>query len=173
MVVLRGKRVLLRPGHPDDADRLLEIRNEPEVARWWGSVDIEEEISEEFIEVDDAFVIEADGEVVGAIQYHEENEPMYRHAGIDIYLTASRNGQGLGTEAIRLLARYLFEEHGHHRLTIDPAADNTTAIRAYERVGFRRVGIMRKYERGPDGVWHDGLLMDMLKEEFRTDGRTH
>jgi RimJ/RimL family protein N-acetyltransferase len=68
MVVLRGKRVLLRPGHPDDADRLLEIRNEPEVARWWGSVDIEEEISEEFIEVDDAFVIEADGEVVGAIQ---------------------------------------------------------------------------------------------------------
>jgi aminoglycoside 6'-N-acetyltransferase len=173
MVVLRGKRVLLRPGHPDDADRLLEIRNEPKVARWWGSVDIEEEISEEFIEVDDAFVIEADGEVVGAIQYHEENEPMYRHAGIDIYLTASRNGQGLGTEAIRLLARYLFEEHGHHRLTIDPAADNTTAIRAYERVGFRRVGIMRKYERGPDGVWHDGLLMDMLKEEFRTDGRTH
>jgi aminoglycoside 6'-N-acetyltransferase len=173
MVVLRGKRVLLRPGHPDDADRLLEIRNEPEVARWWGSVDIEEEISEEFIEVDDAFVVEAGGEVVGAIQYHEENEPMYRHAGIDIYLTASRHGQGLGTEAIRLLARYLFEEHGHHRLTIDPAADNTAAIRAYERVGFRRVGIMRKYERSPDGVWHDGLLMDMLKEEFRTDGRTH
>ena len=173
MVVLRGKRVLLRPGHPDDADRLLEIRNEPEVARWWGSVDIEEEISEEFIEVDDAFVVEADGEVVGAIQYHEENEPMYRHAGIDIYLTASRHGQGLGTEAIRLLAGYLFEEHGHHRLTIDLAADNTAAIRAYERVGFRRVGIMRRYERGPDGVWHDGLLMDMLKEEFHPDGRTH
>jgi aminoglycoside 6'-N-acetyltransferase len=34
-------------------------------------------------------------------------------------------------------------------------------------VGFRRVGIMRKYERGPDGVWHDGLLMDMLREELR------
>jgi aminoglycoside 6'-N-acetyltransferase len=33
-------------------------------------------------------------------------------------------------------------------------------------VGFRRVGIIRNYERGPDGVWHDGLLMDMLKEEF-------
>jgi aminoglycoside 6'-N-acetyltransferase len=86
---------------------------------------------------------------------------------MDIYLTTSRHGQGLGTEALRLLARYLFEERGHHRLTIDPAADNTAAIRAYEGVGFRRVGIMRKYERGPDGVWHDGLLMDMLKEEFR------
>ena len=159
--------MLLRPGRPEDADRLLRIRNEPEVVRWWGSVDIEEEISEEFIEADAGFVIEADGEVVGAIQYHEENEPMYRHAGMDIFITTSRHGHGLGTEAIRLLARHLFEERGHHRLTIDPAADNTTAIRAYERVGFRRVGIMRKYERGPDGVWHDGLLMDMLKEEFR------
>jgi aminoglycoside 6'-N-acetyltransferase len=92
---------------------------------------------------------------------------MYRHAGMDIYLTASRHGEGLGTEALRALARYLFEERGHHRLTIDPAADNTAAIRAYERVGFRRVGIMREYERGPDGVWRDGLLMDMLEEEFR------
>ena len=167
MVVLRGRRVLLRPGRPEDADRLLQIRNEPQVLRWWGSVDIEEEISEEFIEAERGFVIEADGEVVGAIQYHEENEPMYRHAGMDIFLTASRHGEGLGTEAIRLLASYLFEERGHHRLTIDPAADNTAAIRAYERVGFRAVGIMRKYERGPEGVWHDGLLMDMLKEEFR------
>ncbi len=167
MVVLQGKRVLLRPGRPEDADRLVQIRNEPEVVRWWGSVDLEEEISEEFIEADAGFVIEADGEIVGAIQYCEENEQMYRHAGIDIFITTSRHGQGLGTEAIRVLARYLLEERGHHRLTIDPAADNTVAIRAYERVGFRRVGIMRKYERGPDGVWYDGMLMDMLQEEFR------
>jgi aminoglycoside 6'-N-acetyltransferase len=172
MVVLRGKRVQLRPGRPEDADRLFQIRNEPEVVRWWGNVDIEEEISEEFIGADDAFVIEADGEVVGAIQYREENEPMYRHAGMDIFITTSRHGQGLGTEAIRVLARYLFEERGHHRLTIDPATGNTAAIRAYERVGFRRVGIMRKYERGPDSVWHDGLLMDLLQEEFQSDKKT-
>ena len=168
MVILRGERVLLRRGRPEDADRLFQIRNEPEVVRWWGSDEIEE-ISEQFIEADKGFVIEADGEGVGAIQYHEEDDPMYRHAGMDIFLTASRHGQGLGTEAIRLLASYLFEERGHHRLTIDPAADNTAAIRAYERVGFRRVGIMRKYERGPDGFWRDGLLMDMLEEEFRRD----
>jgi aminoglycoside 6'-N-acetyltransferase len=167
MVVLRGERVLLRSGRPDDVDRLLQIRTEPEVARRWGSDDIEEEISEQFIGADDTFVIEVEGEVVGAIQCHEENDPMYRHAGMDIYLSTSRHGEGLGTEAIRVLARYLFEGRGHHRLTIDPAADNTAAIRAYERVGFRKVGIMRRYERGPDGVWHDGLLMDMLEEEFR------
>jgi aminoglycoside 6'-N-acetyltransferase len=166
MVILRGERVLLRRGRPEDTDRLFQIRNEPEVIRWWGSDEIED-ISDQFIEADEGFVIEAYGEVVGAIQYHEEDDPMYRHAGIDIFLTASRHGQGLGTEAIRLLARHLFEERGHHRLTIDPAADNAAAIRAYEKAGFRRVGIMRNYERGPDGVWHDGLLMDMLREELR------
>ena len=166
MVILRGERVLLRRGRPEDTEGLFQIRNELEVIRWWGSDEIEE-ISEQFIEADEGFVIEADGEVIGAIQYHEEDDPMYRHAGIDVFLTASRHGQGLGTEAIRLLARHLFEERGHHRLTIDPAADNAAAIRAYEKVGFRRVGIMRNYERGPDGVWHDGLLMDMLREELR------
>jgi aminoglycoside 6'-N-acetyltransferase len=166
VVVLRGERVLLRPGRPEDAERLLQIRDEPGVLRWWGGADIEE-VREEFIDSEEVFVIEAEGEVVGAIQYHEEDEPMYRHAGMDIFLSTSRQGEGLGTEAIRVLARHLFVERGHHRLTIDPAADNTSAIRVYERVGFRAVGIMRRYERGPDGVWRDGLLMDMLEEEFR------
>jgi aminoglycoside 6'-N-acetyltransferase len=166
MVVLRGERVLLRHGRPEDAERLVGIRNEPEVARRWGSVDIEEEVGEQFIGDDEAFVMEVEWEVVGAIQYGEENDPMYRHANMDIFLTTSRHGQGLGTEAIGVLARHLFEDRGHHRLTIDPAADNAAAIRAYEKVGFRSVGIMRDYERGPDGLWHDGLLMDMLREEF-------
>lgn len=159
--------MLLRPGRPEDAERLIEIRNEPELARRWGVSYIEKEIDEQFINTDEGFIIEVNGEAIGAIQYHEENDPMYRHAGMDIYLTTSRHGQGLGAEAIRLLARYLLEERGHHRLTIDPAADNAPAIRAYEKVGFRGVGIMRDYERGPDGVWHDGLLMDLLREEFR------
>ena len=51
-------------------------------------------------------------------------------------------------------------------LTIDPALANERAIRAYRGVGFRPVGVMRAYERGPDGTWHDGLLMDMLAGEL-------
>ena len=49
---------------------------------------------------------------------------------------------------------------------IDPAAANERAIAVYASIGFRPVGIMRSYERGPDGEWHDGLLMDMLKEDL-------
>jgi aminoglycoside 6'-N-acetyltransferase len=60
----------------------------------------------------------------------------------------------------------LFEYRGHHRITIDPAAHNKPAIRSYQRVGFRSVGVMRRYERSADGSWHDGLLMDLLPEDL-------
>jgi aminoglycoside 6'-N-acetyltransferase len=56
------------------------------------------------------------------------------------------------------------------RIVIDPAAGNARAIRAYEKVGFRGVGLMREYERGSDGTWHDGLLMELLAREFVREG---
>jgi aminoglycoside 6'-N-acetyltransferase len=163
-VILFGPRVILRHGTLGDLARVTMIRHEPEVARRWGN--LEEGELEEFLHDEKTFVVEADGSVIGAIQYDEENEPMYRHAGIDIFLTTSRHSEGFGSEAVRVLARFLIEERGHHRLTIDPAADNAAAIRAYEKVGFRRVGVMRSYERDPDGTWHDGLLMEMLANEL-------
>jgi aminoglycoside 6'-N-acetyltransferase len=166
-VNLSGSRVTLRSATHEDTVRLEPIRNEPEVVRWWGELAPGE--MDEFVVNEKTLAIEVAGEVVGAIQFDEEDDPMYRHAGIDIYLTAARHGQGIGAEAVRVLARHLIEERGHHRITIDPAAANEAAIRAYEKVGFRRVGVMRSYERGPDGTWHDGLLMELLAGELTDD----
>jgi aminoglycoside 6'-N-acetyltransferase len=163
-VILSGPRVTLRTAGLDDVPRLISIRREPEIERRWGI--IEEGEMEEFVMDERTFVVEVDGEVVGAVQYGEVEDPMYRSASIDLYVTTPRHGQGLGTETVRALARYLIEERGHHRLTIDPAADNAAAIRAYEKVGFRPVGVMRSYERGPEGTFHDGLLMEMLAGEL-------
>jgi aminoglycoside 6'-N-acetyltransferase len=166
--VLAGRRVTIRPGRPGDAARLREILAEPSVSQWWGEPD-PLSVIEDALRGDDEeilLVMEIDGEVAGGIQYSEENDPMYRHAGIDIYLGTRFQGQGAGTEAVAVLARYLFTERGHHRITIDPAAHNDRAIRSYAKVGFRPVGVMRQYERGPDGRFHDGLLMDLLREEL-------
>jgi aminoglycoside 6'-N-acetyltransferase len=58
------------------------------------------------------------------------------------------------------------EDRGHHRLTIDPNVANEHAIRAYAKVGFRPVGVMRSYEKNADGTWHDNLLMDLLAGEL-------
>lgn len=126
---------------------------------------VAEDLAEEGTET---FVIEHDGRVAGAIQWSAEDEPDYRHAGIDIYLDPALHGRGLGTDAVRTLARHLIADLGHHRLVIDPAADNAAAIRCYSKAGFRPVGVMRRYERGVDGTWHDGLLMDLLADELIT-----
>jgi aminoglycoside 6'-N-acetyltransferase len=167
---LRGERVTLRPLEESDRPRVVEILEEPEVARWFGTGSAEES-ADEFISDPEVtgFAIEADGMLVGVIGYHEEDTPDYRHAGMDLFLaTESQNqGLGLGRQALSLLARHLFEDRGHHRLVIDPAASNARAIRAYETVGFKPVGVMRLYERGPDWTFHDGLLMDLLPEELR------
>jgi aminoglycoside 6'-N-acetyltransferase len=64
------------------------------------------------------------------------------------------------------MERHLIEDRGHHRLTIDPAAQNGRAIRCYEQAGFKRVGRLREYWRDPDGVWRDGLLLDLLAKEL-------
>ncbi len=113
-------------------------------------------------------VIEVDGAVAGLIQFSEELEPKYRHASIDLYLDPALHGRGLGTEAVTRVVRLLTGERGHHRITIDPAADNTAAIRAYEKAGFRPVGIMRRYERDVGGGgWHDGLLMEYVAGDDR------
>ena len=165
---LTGARVRLRPGDEQDVPVLCAILAEPEVACWWGDPDPASTVAAGLRGDDESvlLVVEAAGQVIGGIQYHEENDPMYRHAGIDIYLSRRGQGHGLGTEAVSLLAWFLCEQRGHHRLTIDPAAANHRAIRCYEKVGFRRVGVLRQYERGPDGRFHDGLLMDLLRPEL-------
>jgi aminoglycoside 6'-N-acetyltransferase len=165
---LRGERVALRPLEAADALRLAEIAAEPEVARWWLGLS-EEDITGKAGPDDDAhvFAVELDGELIGLAEAAEEPEPDYRHASVDIFLGTVWHGQGLGADTVRTLVRWLFEERGHHRVTIDPAVANERAIRSYESVGFRRVGIMRRYERGNDGTWHDGLLLDLLPEDLR------
>ncbi|MGE0392647.1 MAG: GNAT family N-acetyltransferase [Vicinamibacterales bacterium] len=170
---LRGPRVVLRSVNEDDLPRLLEILREPEVARHWSQPDDDFD-RHELLSGDDAdgaessttFVISVNAETIGWIAGWEKLHRDYRHAGIDLFLSPQHQGQGFGTEAIRLVCRFLFEERGHHRITIDPAADNLRAIRAYERVGFKRVGVMRQYERGADGTFHDGVLLDLLHEDL-------
>jgi aminoglycoside 6'-N-acetyltransferase len=166
-VELRGERVVLRPLTIDDVPTVVEIQSQPGVARWWDQPEEEGLRRQAEGKTDEpAFAIEVDGGVVGLIQYYEETDPMYRHAAIDLFLSEEVQGRGLGPDAVRTLARYLMEERGHHRLIIDPAVENVAAIRAYENVGFRRVGVMRQYERAPEGHWRDSLLMDLLADEL-------
>lgn len=156
--ILHGERLTLRPLADSDVPALNAIIALPEVRRWWGT--------DPTVDDQDAFTIVVDGEIAGWVGWYEEDDPDYRHGGLDIFLAPAFHGRGLGREALRLAARWLIDVRGHHRLIIDPAAANTTAIRTYTALGFKPVGVMRRYERGPEGDWHDGLLMDLLADEL-------
>jgi aminoglycoside 6'-N-acetyltransferase len=146
----------LRLATEADTDRFVEIVSASE---WWGAGPYD--VLEEDCTV---WAVEADGATVGWLQAYEEIEPGYRYAALDIMLAPSHQDQGIGPEALRQAIDLLIER-GHHRFTIDPALDNARAIRAYEKVGFDRVGVLHKYWRDTEGVWRDGLLMELLAPE--------
>ena len=159
-----GPELELRPLAAGDEGELLRIHRTPEVVRWW------DEPEEGFPWSDEPeatrLTIEVDGRIAGLIQFYEEQMPRYRHASIDLFLDPRLHGRGLGTEAVRRIVRHLIDDRGHHRITIDPSTSNAAAIRAYEKAGFTRVGVMRRYEREiGGGGWRDGLLMELLAGE--------
>jgi aminoglycoside 6'-N-acetyltransferase len=164
---LRGERIVLRPLRVEDAPHLAELAADSEVARWWPDL-TESKLVEKAEGKGDStsFAILHDGELVGLVQYYEELDPQYRHAGIDLFLGGAHQGRDLGTDTVRAMARHLIEVGGHHRLIIDPVAHNERAIRCYQKVGFRQVGLMREYQRDPDGTWRDGILLDLLAREL-------
>jgi aminoglycoside 6'-N-acetyltransferase len=165
--LLRGEKVILRRAVLADMEALVAIRATPKVRERWRGEDLRAEFIDDINSTDlHLLAIVVDGEIVGGIQWSEETDPDYRHATMDIYLHPDVHGQGIGSDAIRTLANHLFNAHDHHRISIDPAADNTAAIRCYTKVGFQPVGILRHYERGPEGDWHDALLMDLLAKDL-------
>lgn len=162
MDVSERPELSLRPLAPEDAGELIRIRRTPDVRRWWG------EPEPDFPSGDDPeavrWVIEIDGVVAGMVQYSEEAEPRYRHAAIDIFVDPAWHNRGVGSEVLRRIVGHLINERGHHRVTIDPAVANAAAVRAYEKVGFRPVGVMHRYERDAEAdTWHDGLLMELVR----------
>lgn len=165
--VLSGERLTLRPLAEEDLDELAAIVAGPGVREWWDtSVDDPKRLREGLRNDGTAFVIEVDGVVAGWLGVSEEPDPDYRNAALDIALAVPYQDRGLGPEALRTAVEWLIRGRGHHRFTIDPALSNERAIRAYAAVGFRRVGVLRRYERGSDGVHHDNLLMELLDEDF-------
>jgi aminoglycoside 6'-N-acetyltransferase len=152
----------LRPLAHGDESELIRIRGTPAVARWWDLP--EDDFPWDQLE-STRLTILVGGDVAGMVQFVEELEPKYRHASIDLFIDPALHGRGYGSEVVRRVVRMLVVDRGHHRITIDPAADNDAAIRAYEKAGFAPVGVMRSSERDSGGGgWHDSLLMELVME---------
>lgn len=126
--MLPGTRVVLVPVTAEQVPELRRILATPEVRARWRS-----EGASPLWPFDDPstarFAVLLEGAVRGMVQYGEEEDPDYRHASIDVFLDPAVHGCGVGRDTVATLARYLVHDRGHHRLVIDPAADNEPAIR--------------------------------------------
>ncbi|GLW23217.1 N-acetyltransferase [Microbispora triticiradicis] len=84
--------------------------------------------------------------------------------GICVF-TGYRN-RGIGTEAQRLLADYLFAHTRAERLQCFADVENIGEQRAVEKIGFTREGVLRRAQ-WRDGGWHDQVLYSLLRGEPR------
>src|SRR5215213_6623459 len=123
--MLKGERVILRRLTAEDVPAVSGLFLVPEVADAWPG-DNQSSLREMIEDTDDVvgWVIEMDGRLIGLIQFGEEQDPDYRHASIDIVLHPDWCNRGLGSKPIRILARHLFDDLGHHRIVIDPRVTN-------------------------------------------------
>jgi RimJ/RimL family protein N-acetyltransferase len=75
-------------------------------------------------------------------------------------------GRGYGTDTVRTLCRFGFEEMSLHRIELLVFAHHTPARRVYEKLGFVQEAVAREAHWG-DGRWYDDVHMSLLEGELR------
>jgi RimJ/RimL family protein N-acetyltransferase len=74
-------------------------------------------------------------------------------------------GQGYGSETMRLLLAFAFDELNLHRVQLTVFGYNRRAIALYEKLGFRHEGVFREFIQR-DGTRHDMILYGLLRQEW-------
>lgn len=75
-------------------------------------------------------------------------------------------GKGYGTDAMRVLVKFIFEQMNINKVSLQVFSFNKRAQRSYEKVGFKVEGILRQ-ELFKDGAYHDKICMGILKNEVK------
>ena len=78
-------------------------------------------------------------------------------------------GRGIATDAIWTFSRYLFEALGLRKLTAGAMATNPAMIRVFEKLGFRREGVLRRQDRLADEEI-DHILFGCFPDELEAAG---
>jgi len=172
--MIQGEKVRLRALDEDDVKLLWKWSNDWEVGRWMISrypLPLSEQ-REAILETRKpnpnlkSFAIEThEGDLIGwcaLCQISWED----RRASLAVFIgDKARWDQGYGTDATRALMRFGFEEMNLNRIGLDVHADNTRAIRCYEKLGFVHEGRLRR-QAYRDGEYVDWLMMSILRDEF-------
>ena len=172
-VPLTGRRVNLRPFRLDDAADVAESCQDPAIPRFtFMTADMTEDEARDWIErrskrwseglCSFAITLPPSDRCVGQIGIHLEDR--YRRGETFYWLDRRVRGQGVATEALDLVTRWAFAEHGLVRAHLIADLDNLASHRVAERCGYQREGVLRAWEPvnddQPDVVMWSRLASD-------------
>jgi RimJ/RimL family protein N-acetyltransferase len=169
--------VALRPVREDDLPMLEELTQDPDKTgefEWFGWADLRrwrrgwEENG--LISTDGGTLIVASGERrLGLVDWRRQRVTVATSYSweIGIILLPEARGRGYGTQAQRLLARYLFAHTTVQRIWAGTEVENIAEQRALEKAGFTREGITRA-TGWRDGAWRDGVIYSLLRTDQAT-----
>lgn len=171
-----GRLVRLRAREPEDEPQLHAWFNDPEVTEHLAvRYPLSHKSERDFIDASSdvgynhlSLAIETlDGRLFGGCSL-ELASPENRNAilGIAIGDKAFWDG-GYGTDAMRVLCRYGFDNMNLHRIQLDVYAGNDRARHVYEKVGFR-LEVTKRQALYKFGRYHDIHVMGLLEGELRT-----
>jgi RimJ/RimL family protein N-acetyltransferase len=165
----------LRPAAQDELIILHRLTSDPEVVgefAWYGWSDPSRWqrrwADNELIGDDLGVLMVARGrEALGFVQWRRKpSTPASWYLEMGIALLPEFRGKGYGTQAQRLLARYLFAHTTVHRIEAATEIGNIAEQKALEKAGFTREGVLRG-SGWRDGAWRDGVLYSLLRTDRR------
>ena len=170
-----GDRIYLRPLEVEDADAFVSWLSDEEVRKYLGGTTPFNRIRErEYIEglykddrnINLGIVLKDGDELIGATGLEDISFPN-RNAEMGIVIgNKDCWSQGYGTEAVKLILRYGFDELNLHKIFLRVFCYNPRAIRSYEKAGFRREVVLPEHAY-LGGEYCDEYVMSILEDEWR------
>jgi len=172
---LQGEKVYLRPVEREDARLMYDSLSNEELIRMTGlqgfftlagTESYVDRISGDSSRADFIFCSQETDEPLGDVVLNNIDKTN-RCSNMRVAMFNQEHyGKGYGSEAIRLLLDYGFGRLNLHRIELEVYAYNERAIRAYEKLGFKREGI-RRDGWFFDHKYHDCISMGILENEYR------
>lgn len=171
---LKSDKIFLRPLEESDAQQLLNSTENQELRYMTGTKgeftleQIKQHIKrskENPSRYDFAICLVENNEMVGELSLNNIDEDN-RTAGFRIAMsTIELTGKGFGTEATQLILKFVFEELKLNRLQLEVFSHNERGIRAYEKVGFKKEGVLRE-SLFYNGKYSDEIIMSIINREY-------
>jgi|APHM01.1.fsa_nt_gi Acetyltransferases, including N-acetylases of ribosomal proteins len=175
-VFLEGETCNLRTLEKEDAEFLRNLNHNPKIRQYLGRTPEPNSVVEEKDRIDSInesdeiiqFIIEGEGEKVGTIAIFDINRT-YRSAEVGAFMVEpSSHGKGIGTEAMKLILNYAFNQLNMHKITGGYIENNDASKIVQEKFGFQKEGRERE-EVYRNGKYKDIIRMSLLENEWRSE----